>query len=216
MLLLYEIDDELEAGPRALVADSGVIDVIARGGLLVDVGALGGHDREGVVRLRVVPLNRVDALLLQLVIELHEILKGVGHVLVRYDRAVADHGDGLDAHRVAPGLAVHGQRVPGELEELVPLLGIRRDRRYEAGVRPLAEAVMRPEVDVRTLAAGGGLLELDLGLLLVLNLYLYSGFLGIALRDLGKRIVVSRVARPDGKERINGAVFFCKSWKCGN
>ena len=52
--------------------------------------------------------------------------------------------------------------------------------------------------------------------LLVLNLYLYSGFLGIALRDLGKRIVVSRVARPDGKERINGAVFFCKSWKCGN
>ncbi len=70
---------------------------------------------------------------------------------------------------------------------------------------------MGPEVDVGALAAGGGLLELDLGLLLVLNLYLYSGFLGIALRDLGKRIVVSRVARPDGKERINGAVFFCKA-----
>ena len=75
---------------------------------------------------------------------------------------------------------------------------------------------MGPEVDVGALAAGSGLLELDLGLLLVLDFDLYAGFLRIALGDLGEGIVVIGVARPDGKERIDGAVLLRECGECGN
>src|SRR5690606_34050302 len=108
-------------------------------------------------------------------------------------RLVVDEADRLDRHRIAPGLAVEAHRVPGEVEDAVLDLGRRLDRRDETRRGPFAEAVVRPDEDVRTVAGAGRLLELVRNRFRMLHDDLDAQLLGELVAD-GLQAVVALVA----------------------
>jgi hypothetical protein len=84
-----------------------------------------------------------------------KLVGGSGTSALLYDQA-----DGLDGERVAPDLAAVGEGLPRRESSISSRTRGRPHRHDQAGLGPLAHAVVRPAHDVRALAGGGRGLEL--------------------------------------------------------
>ena len=125
--------------------------------------------------------------LLELFIEFLEVFEVLRRG--RNELVVADQANSLNCNRIANNLAVSGYSVPCKVSKLCFLFLGRIERSQKSGLCPLAETVVSPHDDIRTVLSGSGLHELHFYLIRVSYGNLDAGCFGEFLSDFGNSVI---------------------------